>query len=288
MREIFVELLYVDGSFFGEILLIHMGGLGDVCLSESTFYSLTLQFGSKIAAVGVKRYLSLFSQYFVRVEEIQSLKWLFFFSDEKKDFIWERIIFIGKDRDGTLRKRLKAYSNERILFVDMYPEKEKIHVEDYQLRQLWEAKIDAKKKEVTPNFKPLVIFYPERSIKKKKWEYGKFLEVESILKKKNVPTVWLTQTDSPYALSKSLKIDDLADLKRFFIENGGILVSNDSGIAHLAAACGLYTVTIFLDTDPSIWHPRGRNVSLWEEKDLTPENVAKIVLDFFLPSSDSL
>ena len=29
-----------------------------------------------------------------------------------------------------------------------------------------------------------------------------------------------------------------------------------------AAICGLFTVTIFSDFDPAIWHPRGGNISI--------------------------
>jgi hypothetical protein len=33
-------------------------------------------------------------------------------------------------------------------------------------------------------------------------------------------------------------------------------------MAHFAGICGLFTITIFSDFDPSIWHPRGGNISL--------------------------
>jgi len=53
----------------------------------------------------------------------------------------------------------------------------------------------------------------------------------------------------------------------------GGFVGNDSGITHLAAALGIPTVALFGPTDPAIWAPRGKNVSVIKSR---------------LPSRDSL
>ena len=39
-------------------------------------------------------------------------------------------------------------------------------------------------------------------------------------------------------------------------------------MAHLAGASGLFTITIFAGFDPAIWHPRGRNISLVQGRDI--------------------
>jgi hypothetical protein len=39
-------------------------------------------------------------------------------------------------------------------------------------------------------------------------------------------------------------------MKDFFIRGGVYLYPMTSGMAHLAGACGLYTVTIYYDFDP--------------------------------------
>ena len=41
-----------------------------------------------------------------------------------------------------------------------------------------------------------------------------------------------------------------------------LFIGNDSGITHLAAALGIRTIALFLDTDPRIWAPRGPRVEL--------------------------
>ncbi len=60
---------------------------------------------------------------------------------------------------------------------------------------------------------------------------------------------------------EGIVIHELLEIKEFF-KGGGIFVSNDSGMAHLAGACGLQTITVFTDFDPAVWHPRGQNISL--------------------------
>jgi ADP-heptose:LPS heptosyltransferase len=62
-------------------------------------------------------------------------------------------------------------------------------------------------------------------------------------------------------VDKKVFFENLVDVKLFFHE-GGIFVSNDSGMAHLAGASGLFTITIFAGFDPVVWHPRGRNICL--------------------------
>lgn len=41
-----------------------------------------------------------------------------------------------------------------------------------------------------------------------------------------------------------------------------LYIGNDSGITHLAAALGIRTIALFLETDPRVWAPRGPRVQL--------------------------
>lgn len=114
-------------------LLIHPGGLGDVCLSESTLLSLERHFGATLEAVGTRRVLDMFRPYFTGVDSIDRRTWIYLFSDSPVHRTWQRIIFIGKDRTGALRKRISRLCDD-FIFIDMYPDDQPVHVEDYQLR----------------------------------------------------------------------------------------------------------------------------------------------------------
>ncbi|MBA4417444.1 MAG: hypothetical protein C0392_06000 [Syntrophus sp. (in: bacteria)] len=271
---------------FNEILLIHLGGLGDMCLAESTFHSLSLHFKEPIVAVGTKRFFNLFKGYFDRVHGIESARWLYLFSDQPSDITWERIIFIGKDREGNLRAQWQRLSRSPLIFVDMYPEyafdhsllpaslrentgkdaDAKSHIEGYQLAQLPYLGIKPLKKEVPLRPSERVILYPEKGFEKEKWHYNNFIELYHSLKSKCIKVYVLESFGLDLDLPEKVILPELKDVREFF-EEGGVFVSNDSGIAHLAGACGLYTITIFTDFDPHVWRPRGANISLKYGKD---------------------
>ncbi len=280
---------------YEETLLIHLGGLGDMCLSESAFFSLSEYFGEGIVALGYTRFLRLFECYFKRIERVELAKWLPLFSQNKPDIKWKRIVFIGKDRGGALRKKWGKMSRDPMIFIEMYPEKEgsriqgvedsserkhnvrecvfrvspqrKCHVEDFQLLQLEGYGVEARKREITMNRSKRIILYPEKGFKKEKWAYENFIELYRALKDKGADVYMLASIGLEKELEGALFFEELTDVKGFF-EAGGIFVSNDSGMAHLAGMCGLYTVTIFTDFDRDVWHPRGYGIWLQSGKDV--------------------
>lgn len=273
-----------------EILVVHLGGLGDVCLAESAFLSLQRHFGDCLAGLGNRRFLDLFSTYFVKTYGVESRHWLYLFSDKLTGPRFRRIIFIGKDRQGTIRKRWAAHSRERLIFIDMYPDgsfpvpekttspllQEAVHIEDYQVRQVSEFGVEPARVHVRPEGSGPVILYPEKGFSKEKWPPENFLALRDLLAGRTRKTVLLRPANLDLG-GEGIVIHELSSIKEFF-GRGGIFVSNDSGMAHLAGACGLKTLTIFTDFDPAIWHPRGRNVSLRScSDDVSPEAVGRLV-----------
>lgn len=277
-----------------EILLIHMGGLGDVCLSESVFHSLTTCFGKNIIALGTRRFFALFEEYFTKIEGIESARWLPLFSERPLGMTWDRIIFIGKDRRGDLRKRWRKLSRNELVFLEMYPEGgfpapdeksslrdpiKEVHVEDFQLEQLGGYGIEAIKKEVTPSVSRRVILYPEAVFQKRKWPAERFAALCRSLRRKGVDACILGSPGLKLDVEEKVFFQELGETRRF-LQKGGIFVSNDSGMAHLAGATGLYTITMFADFDHKVWHPRGRNVSLSHDPDTTdPQAIEALLLD---------
>jgi ADP-heptose:LPS heptosyltransferase len=268
-----------------EIFLIHLGGLGDVCLSESLFFSFQKHFGDCLVGLGNKRFLDLFKEYFVRVEGVESRKWLYLFSEKLDGPQWRRIIYIGKDREGILRNRWQTFSEEKLIFIDMYPEnafsmqpsafrrqsninEEKEHIEEYQLIQLARYAIEPLKK--TPLWKKSqkIILYPEKGFEKEKWHHEHFINLYHSLKVHAVDVIVLESLGLSLNVDHKVFFEDLTEVKQLFSE-GGIFVSNDSGMAHLAGASGLFTITIFAGFDPAIWHPRGRNISFVQRRDIS-------------------
>ncbi len=259
-----------------EVLVVHLGGLGDVCLSESVFFSLREHFGNCLVALGSRRFLDLFGEYFNRTEGVESRHWLYLFSERLTGPRWKRIVFIGKDRQGSIRKRWRSYSEEELVFIDMYPDDafsvlpeggysqvaaSEMHIEDYQLAGLSRHGIGTARKEIADKRADRIILYPEEGFKKEKWPVENFISLFNSLQGRGVNVALLRPEGLSILAERALFIEDLSDVKGFFSE-GGLFVSNDSGMAHLAGACGLPTLTIFNEFDPVIWHPRGHNISL--------------------------
>jgi ADP-heptose:LPS heptosyltransferase len=46
------------------------------------------------------------------------------------------------------------------------------------------------------------------------------------------------------------------------LSHASLYLGNDSGITHLAGACGVPTIALFGPTDPLIWGPRGAKVKV--------------------------
>ncbi len=260
-----------------QVLCIHPGGLGDVCLSESVFLSLQNHFGSAILGLGNKRYLELFDEYFDGLEEIGSRKWLSLFGTTvESPGLWERIVLIGKDEEGRLRRDWQSSSRDRLIFIDMYPHgafspfdpgspesraERAVHVEAYQLEQLKRYGIKPAIKKAAGRKSKRVILYPEKGFNKEKVPVDWFVKLHDALRGKGIELKVLASPGMSVSIAGSIFIVGLREVKDF-LAPGGIFVSSDSGMAHLAGALGLSTITIFTDFDPAIWHPRGANISL--------------------------
>lgn len=92
-----------------------------MCLSESTFLSLSEHFQKNLSALGYSRFFAFFQDYFKAINSIESVKWLYLFSDYPSENTWKRIVFIGKDKNHELRRRWQTLSREEMIFVDMFP-----------------------------------------------------------------------------------------------------------------------------------------------------------------------
>jgi ADP-heptose:LPS heptosyltransferase len=261
----------------GETLLVHLGGLGDVCLSESAFYSLLAHFGKTIIGVGYKRFLDLFTQYFIRIRSIEERRWLWLFSDFPCSESWQQAVLIGKDRRGELDRRLHAVSTEPLIFIDLYPEGHPIHVEEHQLCQLQRFGIKPLRKVPEEQRRERVILYPERQYTKRKWPYDHFIALYRMLQERDIDVLLLEAPDAKPFQGGSLRFEHLAETAAFFAD-GGVFVSNDSGLAHLAGACGLTTITLFCEQNPVVWHPRGQNTSIvCEEQEPSARHIADLI-----------
>jgi ADP-heptose:LPS heptosyltransferase len=104
--------------------------------------------------------------------------------------------------------------------------------------------------------KNFAIVHPFASGLDKRWPIENFREVAGQL---GIPVKWCAGPQEH--LEDAFRTDDLYELA-CWISTARVYLGNDSGIAHLAAAVGTPVVAIFLASDPRVWAPRGRQVTV--------------------------
>ncbi len=134
-------------------------------------------------------------------------------------------------------------------------------MEEHQLHQLRTLGVAPTKKPIPPKPGGTIVLYPEKGYAKGKWPYEKFLEVYDRLRSQGVSVSLLEPFDTEAPHPGSFRFDDLSDVVSF-LNRFDLFVSNDCGMAHLAASRGLSTITLFHEADHTIWHPLGNNRSL--------------------------
>jgi ADP-heptose:LPS heptosyltransferase len=68
-------------------------------------------------------------------------------------------------------------------------------------------------------------------------------------------------------LSAALRFDGLEEVARW-LSGASLYLGNDSGISHLAAACGVPSVVVFRASDAAVWTPRGPHVAVLNMPDV--------------------
>jgi ADP-heptose:LPS heptosyltransferase len=98
------------------------------------------------------------------------------------------------------------------------------------------------------------VIHPFSGGARKNWPLPLFREVHAALSA-GMPVHWCAGPEE--ALEGAARFADLGELAQW-LAGASLYVGNDSGITHLAAACGVPVVAIFGPTDPAVWGPRGK------------------------------
>jgi heptosyltransferase III len=100
---------------------------------------------------------------------------------------------------------------------------------------------------------------------RKNWPFARFAALAGRLKREGLQTAWLhgpAEPDLPYPsgdpVLRQIRLPVLVHL----LASCRFYVGNDSGISHLAAACGAAGVLLFGASDPKVWAPRGRRITI--------------------------
>jgi ADP-heptose:LPS heptosyltransferase len=123
------------------------------------------------------------------------------------------------------------------------------------------------------------VIHPFSGSAKKCWALERYRELARRLEA-HMPVRWCAGPEE--MLADAVRIDDLYELAGW-LATAHVYIGNDSGITHLAAAVETPVVALFGPTDPRIWAPRGRAISVISKPaigDIEVEEIAAAVLRY--------
>ena len=121
-----------------------------------------------------------------------------------------------------------------------------------------------------------IAIQPFSGSRRKNWDLAAFQAAAARLTEMTgLPCEWCAGPEEE--LPGACRFDGLDEVARW-LSGATLYLGNDSGISHLAAACGVPSVVIFSVTDASVWSPRGPEVAVLQTPDLAKVVETSLVL----------
>jgi ADP-heptose:LPS heptosyltransferase len=240
--------------------------------------------------------------YFKQVFDCSHSCWVSLYSSEEKlagvvhDLMphVENTFVFGRPASQIAADNLANHSGNSAHRLDPFPEPDLcLGVGDYQCRQLEKLGIPATpppdaiiaparhnvleaRDFLSRNLGPrdrLVLLHPGSGGKHKLWAVAGWLSVINKLSAHRNIRFALLQGPADQVIVQRLR-SQLESNSAILVENwqlgklaslmseADLYLGNDSGITHLAAACGTPTIALFGPTDPQVWGPQGPQVSI--------------------------
>lgn len=127
------------------------------------------------------------------------------------------------------------------------------HAADFYLHQVGAQPGAVPVIPVAANPAGFAVIHPFSGSAKKNWPLASFRAVAANLAP-HLPVHWCAGPEEP--LDDAVRFPSL-DALIPWLASASVYIGNDSGISHLAAACGVPVVALFGPTDPRVWAPRG-------------------------------
>ncbi len=165
-------------------------------------------------------------------------------------------------------KNFKSYFRGALYYHDPHPDRV-MHCTDYQL-----SIIDPVRSMYSSDLSiPGIPFENERNLNTnricihtgsgsalKNWDFNNYLGIAELLRSQGYAICWIrgyAEMSEIYPSGDCIyTIDSLIDVS-MLLNDSLLFIGNDSGLSHLAAACGCKVVSIFGPSDPAVWAPKG-------------------------------
>lgn len=287
------------------ILIVHQGAIGDFILSLPALEAIHRFYSqARFIFLGHPSILEIIHSrpYFHVVFSCSAKRWAPLHNPEEKlvtgvfDLLprVDSIFAFCRSSSQILVENLARVFAKPSYRIDPFPEASlKLHVSDYQCRQLEELGIPAlpcppqviapseedcleargfTQQNVTSGHR-LILIHAGSGGKTKLWSVAGWLDVIMALSGHHNSEVALIEgpADSPIVQQLYSEVGSLSLLRinnwrlgklAALIKQSSLYLGNDSGITHLASACNVPTIALFGPTDPRVWGPKGPKVKI--------------------------
>ena len=270
-------------------LVYHTGGLGDFITAFPAIAEWKRRNkGCKNILLGKPSYgiLGIHAGLFDEWWDVESAAFSWLYSrampipgPAKKKFLQIVSALLFTSHDSPVLARFRDLGIKHLLFQDPFPQ-ERMHISEYHLSLV------KKDSSITgpeghplfphPDFKneanrllggigKFVVVHPSSGSRIKNWPVKKFEALAGLIREKGFHIVWIAGPAEEDLSSPSTDIpvrNAPLPLLVHIVARSCLYVGNDSGISHLAAACGAPSVVLFGPSDPEVWRPCGKKVAM--------------------------
>ena len=274
-----------------QILVIHHGALGDVVSTFPALLRLKKLYGSLSiicqSSIGqLSQELNIVDKWF----PLEAAAFATLYGGHIDPMVKNNLLSYQKivlfSRSIPLEKTLLSISNEVYRIKPRPDLGQKIHVTQHILSKLVRFRLlealdkdthmmlfssvysDRRNLQYNPS---KIIIHPGSGSRKKCWPISNFVKVALSMAANGKQPEFIFGPAEYDLYERFLKLDtvnatvhkieQLTELAGL-IKTGGGFIGNDSGVSHLAAFIGLPTVAVFGPSDPEIWKPMGRAVTV--------------------------
>jgi heptosyltransferase-3 len=270
-------------------IVYHTGGLGDFI---TTFPAISewnrRNSGFRKILLGKPSYgiLGVHAGLFDEVWDVERPAFSWLYSPEqqipesaRKMFLQITSALLFTSYDSPVLARFREFKIKPLLFQDPFPQ-QRIHISEYHSSLIkndssmtgpkWHQLFphpDFKNKadKLLEDAGKFVALHPGSGSERKNWPINKFAELAEKLREKGFRVVWIAgpaEEDLSFPSTDILVRNAPLPLLVHMFARSCLYVGNDSGISHLAAACGAPCVVLFGPSDPAVWKPPGKNVGI--------------------------
>jgi len=164
---------------------------------------------------------------------------------------FDEIVSWSGANNEDIRERASALGLPFRFLRALPPEGTSRHAADYYLEQVGGTLGAVPAIPIERRVEDFAVIHPFSGSARKNWPLTSFQAVAGRLP---CPVQWCAGPEEP--LSGAVRFASL-DLLIPWLAQAAAYLGNDSGISHVAAACGVPVVAVFGPTDPQVWAPRG-------------------------------